>query len=98
MNAKDKSLKLSDLSLDVVIETAGVEQALNMAIEAVKIGGTVLIFGYHQGPGRTINMQMANWKGIDMINTHERSRSLKIAAMKTAIQMLSADKFKMTFY
>ncbi|HHY46909.1 MAG TPA: alcohol dehydrogenase catalytic domain-containing protein [Firmicutes bacterium] len=94
LDARDPSVNLSDLSLDVTIETAGVESTLNAAIEAVRIAGTVVVFGYHQGPGRTINMQMANWKGIDMVNAHERSRALKLAAMRTGIKMLAANKLR----
>lgn len=94
LDARDQSVDLSNLSLDVAIEVAGVEPTLNAAIESVRIGGTVVVVGYHQGPGRTVNMQMANWKGIDIINAHERSLSVKLAAMRTAINMMAANRLK----
>jgi 2-desacetyl-2-hydroxyethyl bacteriochlorophyllide A dehydrogenase len=94
LNPKDAAAGLKELALDVVIETAGVEAAINTAIEAIKIGGTVVIFGFHQGAGRTINMQLSNWKGIDLVNAHERSRELKLASMRTGIALLDKGKLK----
>lgn len=98
IDARDSSVDFGNLSLDVAIEVAGVEPTLNAAIESVRIGGTVVVVGYHQGPGRNVNMQMANWKGIDIINAHERSFDVKLASMRTAVNLMAASRLKVSSF
>ncbi|WP_371273305.1 zinc-binding dehydrogenase [Zhengella sp.] len=55
-----------------VIEATGKPEPLALAGEIVSEGGRLVIAGYHQDAPRLINMQQWNWKGIDVINAHER--------------------------
>jgi threonine dehydrogenase-like Zn-dependent dehydrogenase len=59
-------------SFPVVVEAAGVQQALDVASWLTAVGGRLVIAGYHADGPRTINLQSWNWKGIDVINAHER--------------------------
>ena len=59
-------------SFPIVIEAAGVQQALDYASWLVAYGGRLVIAGYHADGPRTVNMQTWNWKGIDVTNAHER--------------------------
>jgi len=59
-------------SYAIVIESAGVQQTLDHATWLVAFGGRLVIAGYHADGPRTVNMQSWNWKGIDVINAHER--------------------------
>ncbi len=34
--------------------------------------GRLIIAGYHQDGPRQVNMQLWNWRGLDVINAHER--------------------------
>jgi D-arabinose 1-dehydrogenase-like Zn-dependent alcohol dehydrogenase len=59
-------------SFPVVIEGAGVQQTLDYAGWLVAYGGRLVIAGYHADGPRTVNLQTWNWKGIDVVNAHER--------------------------
>ncbi|PRH89071.1 L-iditol 2-dehydrogenase [Labrys okinawensis] len=71
---------------DRVIEATGKQWPLDMAGELVREGGRLVIAGYHQDGPRQINMQQWNWKGIDVINAHERDRNVYIRGIKEAIE------------
>jgi threonine dehydrogenase-like Zn-dependent dehydrogenase len=59
-------------SFQVVIEGAGVQQTLDYAGWLVAYGGRLVIAGYHADGPRLVNLQTWNWKGIDVVNAHER--------------------------
>ena len=57
---------------DVVIEAVGSQAALDLSSELVREGGRLVVAGYHQDGPRTVNMWLWNWRGIDVVNAHER--------------------------
>ncbi|HEX3852213.1 MAG TPA: zinc-binding dehydrogenase, partial [Polyangiaceae bacterium] len=71
---------------DVVIEATGKQWPLDLAAELVRTRGRLVIAGYHQDGPRQVNMQLWNWKGIDVINAHERDAAVYVAGMKKAIE------------
>lgn len=58
---------------DVVIETAGKQWPLDLAAELCAERGRLIIAGYHQDGPRQVNMQLWNWRGLDVISAHERA-------------------------
>ena len=68
-----------------VIEATGKQEGLDVAIELIAEGGRLMIAGYHQDGLRQVNMQKWNWKGIDVINAHERKPEKYIEGMQKAI-------------
>jgi threonine dehydrogenase-like Zn-dependent dehydrogenase len=68
-----------------VIEATGKQEALDIATEIVSEGGRMIIAGYHQDGLRQINMQKWNWKGIDVINAHERKPERYLHGMQLAV-------------
>jgi len=80
----------SDLwdSFSVVIEAAGVQQSLDVATWLVSHGGRLVIAGYHADGPRTVNMQTWNWKGIDVINAHERQARVSLEALRAGLEMM----------
>jgi NADPH2:quinone reductase len=56
----------------VTIEAAGKQEPLHLAGELTGIRGRLVIAGYHQDGLREINLQLWNWRGLDVINAHER--------------------------
>lgn len=77
---------LSDGQLfDVVIEAVGQQSPLTLAGELTRERGRLVIAGYHQDGPRQINMQLWNWRGIDVINAHERSPAVYTQGMRRAI-------------
>lgn len=68
-----------------VIEATGKEWPLNLSIEVTGVRGRLMVAGFHQDGMRQVNMQMLNWRGIDLISTHEREPTEYIRGMKKAI-------------
>jgi len=70
---------------DRVIEVTGKEWPLNLAIELTAERGKLIVAGFHQDGMRQVNMQLLNWRGIDVINAHERDPRQYIKGMRNAI-------------
>ncbi len=68
-----------------VIEATGKQWPLDLAGELVREGGRLVIAGYHQDGPRQINMQQWNWKGIDVINAHERDPAVNMRGLRDAV-------------
>lgn len=75
---------------DCVIEAVGQQWPLDLAGELVHERGRVVIAGYHQDGPRQVNMQLWNWKGLDVINAHERDPRVYIQGIREAVQALVA--------
>jgi threonine dehydrogenase-like Zn-dependent dehydrogenase len=48
-----------------------------------------VIAGYHQDGLRQVNMQLWNWRGIDVINAHERDPQRYVDGMKRAVKLMT---------
>ena len=77
---------------DVVIEAVGKQWPLDLAGEIVAEGGRLVVAGYHQDGPRQVNMQNWNWRGIDVINAHERDPAKYVAGVKAAIEAVVAGR------
>jgi threonine dehydrogenase-like Zn-dependent dehydrogenase len=75
---------------DRVIEATGKQWPLDLAGELVREGGRLIIAGYHQDGPRQVNMQQWNWKGIDVINAHERDPQMYVRGIEEAIEAAEA--------
>ncbi|MCU1360495.1 MAG: Threonine dehydrogenase-related Zn-dependent dehydrogenase [Ilumatobacteraceae bacterium] len=60
---------------NTVVEAAGEQWPLDLGGELTGFGGRLVIAGYHQDGARSVNMQLWNWRGIDVINAHERDQA-----------------------
>ena len=70
---------------DCVIEAVGKQWPLDLAAELVRERGRLIVAGYHQDGPRQVNMQLWNWKGLDVINAHERALQRYTAGIRSAI-------------
>ena len=70
-----------------VIEAAGTQEALDRASALVAERGCLVIAGYHQDGPRTVDMQSWNWRGIDVVNAHERDPLVYVDAMREAVSV-----------
>lgn len=70
---------------DRVVEAVGKQWPLDLAAELTRERGRLIIAGYHQDGPRQVNMQMWNWRGLDVINAHERDPKIYIQGIKDAI-------------
>ena len=71
---------------DRVIEAVGKQWPLDLAAELVREGGKLIVAGYHQDGPRQVNMQMWNWKGMDVINAHERDPAIYARGVREAVE------------
>lgn len=74
---------------DLVIEATGVQRSLDLAAEITREGGRLVIAGYHQGGPRQVNMQLWNWRGLDVINAHERVPRVYVSGMRAAVDAVA---------
>jgi threonine dehydrogenase-like Zn-dependent dehydrogenase len=92
--------RVSDLTggalCDRVIEAVGKQQALDLATELTRERGLLVIAGYHQDGPRQVNMWLWNWRGLDVINAHERDPSLYVAGMREAVDAVAAGRLNPT--
>ncbi len=77
---------------DRVIEAVGKQWPLDLAGELVGEGGKLIVAGYHQDGPRRVNMQMWNWKGIDVINAHERDPAVSLRGMEEAVDAVASGR------
>src|SRR5581483_6110542 len=67
-----------------VIEAAGEQASLDVASAIAAEGGKLIIAGYHQDGPRQVNMQQWNWRGLDVINAHERDPAVVARGLREA--------------
>ena len=77
---------------DRVLECTGKEWPLNLSIELTAERGRLVVAGYHQDGMRQVNMQMLNWRGIDMISAHERDVKQYVSGIEKAIEAVQTGK------
>lgn len=75
---------------DVVIEAAGKQWPLDLAAEITRERGRLVVAGYHQDGPRQVNLQLWNWRGLDVINAHERDPAVYLDGMRRAIDAVTA--------
>jgi NADPH:quinone reductase len=75
---------------ECVIEAAGTQESLDLASELTCERGRLVIAGYHQDGPRHVNMQLWNWRGLDIINAHERDPLVYVEGMREAIAAVQA--------
>jgi threonine dehydrogenase-like Zn-dependent dehydrogenase len=74
---------------DRVIEAIGLQQSLDLATALTRVRGRLVIAGYHQDGPRQVDMQLWNWRGLDVINAHERDPAAYVHGIQEAVQAVS---------
>ena len=75
-----------------VIEAVGAQWPLDLAGELTAVRGRLVIAGYHQDGPRQVNMQLWNWRGIDVVNAHERDPAVYAAGMRAAVDAVASGR------
>ncbi|MFL5431168.1 MAG: zinc-binding dehydrogenase [Myxococcales bacterium] len=68
------------------IEAVGEQWPLDLAAELTGERGKLVIAGYHQDGPRQVNMQLWNWRGLDVVNAHERDPAVYVEGMRRAVE------------
>jgi threonine dehydrogenase-like Zn-dependent dehydrogenase len=77
---------------DRVIEATGEQAPLDLAGALTRERGRLVIAGYHQDGARQVNMQLWNWRGLDVINAHERDPRIYVEGMRAAVEAVVAGR------
>ncbi|HEX5385260.1 MAG TPA: zinc-binding dehydrogenase [Gemmatimonadales bacterium] len=75
---------------DCAIEVTGQQAPLDLAAELTRVRGRLIIAGYHQDGPRTVNMQLWNWRGLDVVNAHERDPRVYVAGIRSAADAIAS--------
>lgn len=78
---------------DRVIEAVGKQWPLDLAGELTRERGRLVIAGYHQDGPRQVNMQLWNWRGLDVVNAHERDPDIYIQGIREAVDAVADGRF-----
>ena len=81
---------------DRVIEAVGKQWPLDLAAELTAERGKLIIAGYHQDGPRQVNMWLWNWRGIDVINAHERDPSAYVEGIREAVEAVASGRLDPT--
>ncbi len=81
------------LGVEVAIEASGTQAGLTLAGKMVKAHGILSILGFHQGGLRQVDVEMWNWKAIDVVNAHVRRHADLMESMRIGLELMAAKKF-----
>ncbi len=73
---------------DVVVEATGEQGPLDLATELCRVRGRLIVAGYHQDGPRRVDMRLWNWRGLDVINAHERDPGMYVEGMRRALRRI----------
>lgn len=84
-------------NFDVVVELAGVPEAIDLCGNLVKHHGHMNIVATHRSGGgmRNVNMYQWNWKSITIHQGHVRDHEGKIAAFHEGVDLMASGAVKM---
>jgi threonine dehydrogenase-like Zn-dependent dehydrogenase len=77
---------------DVVVEAVGKQWPLDLSAELTRERGRLVVAGYHQDGPRQVNMQLWNWRGLDVINAHERDPAVYLRGMREAVEAVESGR------
>ena len=81
---------------EVVVEAVGKQWPLDLSAELTAERGRLVIAGYHQDGPRQVNMQLWNWRGLDVINAHERDPAVYARGIREAVEATVAGRLDPT--
>ena len=78
---------------DVVVEAVGAQAPLDLAGRLTRERGRLVIAGFHQDGARTVDLQLWNWRGLDVVNAHERDPKGALSGIAAAASAVASGAF-----
>ena len=75
-----------------VIECTGMQWPLDLSAELTAERGRLVIAGFHQDGPRQVNMFLWNWRGLDVVNAHERDPAVYVDGMRRAVELVASGR------
>ena len=66
------------------------QETLETASQLAAQEGRLVIAGYHQDGRREVDLGSWNWRGLDIVNAHERDRAALVDALREAVRLAAA--------
>jgi threonine dehydrogenase-like Zn-dependent dehydrogenase len=79
-----------------VIEVTGKQAPLDLAGQLTAVRGRLIIAGFHQDGPRQVDMQLWNWRGLDVVNAHEREPHIYIQGIRAAVEQIASGQLNPT--
>jgi L-iditol 2-dehydrogenase len=83
---------LDGIEADVAFEVTGAQAALIAAGEATRMGGKLVIVGFHQGAPRELPLGAWNWMAFEIVNAHFRDVATIMRGMRTGMRLLTSGR------
>ena len=77
-----------------VIEVVGMQRPLDLAAKLCAVRGRLVIAGFHQDGPRQVDMFLWNWRGLDVVNAHERDPQAYVAGISAALDALATGRLE----
>jgi threonine dehydrogenase-like Zn-dependent dehydrogenase len=77
---------------DRVLEVTGRQAPLDLASQLTRERGRLVIAGFHQDGRREVDMALWNWRGLDVVNAHERDRAVYVRGVREAAAEVAAGR------
>ncbi len=77
---------------DRVVEAVGAQWPLDLAGELTAERGRLVIAGFHQDGPRSVDLQLWNWRGIDVVNAHERDPQVVLGGIRSAVAAVASGR------
>jgi threonine dehydrogenase-like Zn-dependent dehydrogenase len=77
---------------DRVVEAVGKQWPLDLAAELTCERGRLIVAGYHQDGPRQVNMWLWNWRGLDVVNAHERDPDVYVRGIREAVDAVASGR------
>jgi NADPH2:quinone reductase len=84
--------EVAEEGCDISLETGGVQSTLELAARLCRVRGRVVVAGYHQDGRREVDLQLWNWRGLDVVNAHEREALVYLEGMRAAVAAVVAGR------
>ena len=75
-----------------VVEVTGASWPLDLSGELTGFGGRLVIAGFHQDGPRSVNVQLWNWRGLDVVNAHERDPEVQLRGIRDAVEAVASGR------
>jgi threonine dehydrogenase-like Zn-dependent dehydrogenase len=78
-----------EAEFDCVIEAAGIQATLDVATRLTRVRGLLVVAGYHQDGPRQVDVQLWNWRGLDVVNAHERDPAVYLRGIRKGARLVA---------
>jgi threonine dehydrogenase-like Zn-dependent dehydrogenase len=93
VDARDEALY--EIEADVAFEVTGVQPALDTLGDVTRMGGKVVIVGFHQGGIRDVPLGAWNWMAYEILNAHFRDVATIMRGMRQGMRLLTSGRIRL---